>query len=255
MTVMNGGGAPPRDSACVTAPTTAMVLAAGLGTRMRPITERLPKPLVPVAGRPLIDQVLDRLAAAGVREAVVNVHHLADQIEAHLSGRQVPRIRISDERDGLLDTGGGIVRALPMLGPGPFYLANTDSLWIEGARPLLGRLAEAWQDDRMDGLLVLAPTVTASGYGGTGDFLLDTAGRLTRRPERTTAPFAYTGVAILSPRLFDDAPNGRFSLNLLFDRAIATGRLHGLRLDGLWMHVGTPSAIAEAETMIENSVL
>jgi MurNAc alpha-1-phosphate uridylyltransferase len=255
MTLMNGGGDAPPATASATPPATAMVLAAGLGTRMRPITERLPKPLVAVAGRPLIDHVLDRLAAAGVRDAVVNVHYLADQIEAHLSGRQVPRISISDERGELLDTGGGIARALPLLGPRPFYLANTDSLWIEGARPLLARLAEAWRDDRMDGLLVVAPTVAASGYGGTGDFLLDTAGRLTRRPERTTAPFAYTGAAILSPRLFDDAPEGRFSLNLLFDRAIAAGRLYGLRLDGLWMHVGTPSAIAEAETMIENSVL
>lgn len=259
MTSMNGGGStnpaisPARDP--IAAPATAMVLAAGLGTRMRPITDRLPKPLVPVAGTPLIDQVLDRLAAAGVRDAVVNVHYLADQIEAHLSGRQAPRVVISDERGELLDTGGGIARALPLLGPGPFFLANTDSLWIEGARPLLDRLAEAWSDERMDGLLVVAPTVTASGYGGTGDFLLDTEGRLSRRPERITAPFAYTGAAILSPRLFEGAPAGKFSLNLLFDRAIESGRLFGLRLDGLWMHVGTPAAIAEAETMIENSVL
>lgn len=243
----NGTGAP--------RPRTAMVLAAGLGTRMRPITETLPKPLVPVAGKPLIDNVLDRLADAGVETAVVNVHHLAGQIEAHLKGRRRPRIVISDERDRLLDTGGGIAGALPALGPAPFFLVNTDSIWIEGARPLLDRLAEAWDPGRMDGLLVLASTVASSGYGGSGDFLLDAAGRLIRRPERTTAPFAYTGAGILSPALFNGAPEGPFSLNLLFDRAIEAGRLHGLRLDGLWMHVGTPAAIGEAEQMILDSAM
>ena len=234
---------------------TAMVLAAGLGTRMRPITETRPKPLVEVAGRPLIDHVLDRLAASGVGRAVVNVHYLADQIEAHLKDRASPQVTISDERDQLLETGGGVVHALPALGSGPFFLLNTDSLWVEGARPLLGRLAEAWDDTRMDALLVVASIVSTSGYSGIGDFLLDADGRLSRRPERITAPFVYTGCGILSPRLFKDAPEGPFSLNTLFDRAIEAERLFGLRLDGLWMHVGTPEAIPEAEQMIFESAM
>jgi N-acetyl-alpha-D-muramate 1-phosphate uridylyltransferase len=236
-------------------PAAAMVLAAGLGTRMRPITETIPKPMVEVAGRPLIDHVLDRLAEAGVERAVVNVHYLADQLETHLGSRRRPAITISDERGGLLDTGGGIVRALPALGDGPFYLLNTDSMWIEGARPLLDRLAAAWDPAQMDGLLVVAATVMSSGYFGPGDFLLDGTGRLERRPERITAPFAYTGCGILSPALFEEAADGAFSLNLLFDRAIDAGRLFGLRLDGLWMHVGTPQAIAEAERLIAESAM
>lgn len=236
-------------------PDAAMVLAAGLGTRMRPITETIPKPLVAVAGRPLIDHVLDRLADAGVARAVVNVHYLAGQIEAHLRGRTRPEIIFSDERDLLLETGGGIARSLPLLGPDPFYLLNTDSIWVESARPLLDRLAEAWDPDHMDALLVVAPTVVSSGYSGTGDFLLDAAGRLSRRPERITAPFVYTGGAILSPALFEDAPEGPFSLNVLLDRAIEAERLFGLRLDGLWMHVGAPEAIAEAEMMISESAM
>lgn len=236
-------------------PDTAMVLAAGLGKRMRPITETIPKPLVEVAGKPLIDHVLDRLADAHVARAVVNVHYLADQIEAHLRDRTGPAITISDERDELLETGGGIVRALSALGPAPFYLLNTDSLWIESSRPLLERLAEAWDDARMDALLVVAPVVTSSGYAGDGDFMLGPDGRLGRRPERLMAPFVYTGSGILSPRLFEGAPEGRFSLNVLFDRAIEVERLFGLRLDGLWMHVGAPQAIAEAETMIAESAM
>jgi MurNAc alpha-1-phosphate uridylyltransferase len=236
-------------------PEAAMVLAAGLGKRMRPITETTPKPLIEVAGKPLIDHGLDRLAEAGVSRAVVNVHYLADQIEAHLQGRAAPQIEISDERDLLLETGGGVVHALPKLGSGPFYLLNTDSLWIDGARPLLDRLAEAWDDERMDALLVVAPIVATSGYFGIGDFLLDTEGRLSRRPERVTAPFVYTGCGILSPRLFENAPEGPFSLNLLFDRAIEAERLYGLRLDGLWMHVGTPEAIGEAEMLISESAM
>ena len=236
-------------------PEAAMVLAAGLGTRMRPITETIPKPLVEVAGKPLIDHVLDRLAEAGVARAVVNVHYLADQIEAHLKGRAAPAITVSDERDRLLETGGGVAKALPLLGPDPFYLLNTDSLWIESARPLLDRLAEAWGDARMDALLVVASVVASSGYGGAGDFMLEPDGRLGRRPERLMAPFVYTGSGILSPRLFDGAPEGPFSLNPLFDEAIEAGRLFGLRLDGLWMHVGAPSAIAEAELMISESAM
>lgn len=251
MTV-NGTG---RGAAPDTAPKTAMVLAAGLGTRMRPITDKIPKPLVEIAGLPLIDRALDRLSEAGVARAVVNVHYLADQIEAHLAQRTAPKVEFSDERDDLLETGGGIAKALPLLGPDPFYLLNTDSMWVDGARPLLDRLAERWDGARMDALLAVAPTVASSGYSGTGDFLLDADGRLSRRPERITAPFVYTGIAILSPTLFEATPDGAFSLNVVFDAAIATERLFGIRLDGMWMHVGTPPAIAEAEAALAESAL
>jgi len=236
-------------------PGTAMVLAAGLGTRMRPITETLPKPLVEVAGRPLVDHVLDRLAEAGIGRAVVNVHWLADQVENHLKGREAPEILISDERESLLETGGGVAKALPLIGDKPFFLLNTDSFWMEGARPLLDRMASAWDDSRMDALLVVAAIVATSGYSGSGDFLMDAEGRLSRRPERITAPFVYTGCGILSPRLFETAPDGAFSLNVLFDQAIEAERLYGMRLDGPWMHVGTPDAIEEAERMIFESAL
>jgi N-acetyl-alpha-D-muramate 1-phosphate uridylyltransferase len=230
-----------------------MVLAAGLGTRMRPLTDDRPKPLVEVAGRALIDHVLDRLAAAGVTRAVANVHYLADMLEGHLAKRACPAVSISDERAQLLDTGGGIAKALPLLGDGAFYLANSDSIWIEGAQSLLDRLAGTWEDSRMDALLAVAPTVGSVGYGGSGDFLMDAEGRLVRRAESRQAPFVYTGIGILSPRLFANAPRGVFSLNLLFDRAGAAGRLFGLRLDGVWMHVGTPLAIAAAEEALAAS--
>lgn len=252
---MNGSGTHRPGTVPDRGPDTAMVLAAGLGTRMRPLTETKPKPLVEVAGRPLIDHVLDRLAEAGVDRAVVNVHYLAGQIEAHLKDRRHPRVEFSDERALLLETGGGIVHAMPKLGDKPFFLLNTDSLWIDGTRPLLARLAEAWDESRMDALLVVASVVATSGYFGNGDFLLDAEGRLSRRPERITAPFVYTGCGILSPKLFDGAPEGPFSLNMLFDRAIEAERLYGLRLDGLWMHVGTPQAIGEAERMILESAM
>lgn len=255
MTVNGTARTASRDEAPKTAPTTAMVLAAGLGTRMRPITDTIPKPLVAIAGLPLIDRALDRLSEAGVTRAVVNVHYLADRIEAHLAGRTAPRVAFSDERDGLLETGGGVAKALPLLGPDPFYLLNTDSMWVDGARPLLDRLAERWDGERMDALLAVAPTVASSGYSGTGDFLLDSDGRLSRRPERITAPFVYTGIAILSPALFKTVPDGAFSLNVVFDEAIAAERLFGIRLDGIWMHVGTPPAIAEAEAALAESAL
>jgi MurNAc alpha-1-phosphate uridylyltransferase len=235
------------------APRTAMVLAAGLGKRMRPLSDTIPKPLVQVGGRALIDHCLDGLARAGVQTAVVNVHHLAERIEAHLAGRTAPRIVISDERDALLETGGGIKRALPLLGPDAFLLRNSDSFWLEGVRPNLDWLANGWDEARMDALLMLAPTVTAVGYAGAGDFVLDKNGRLSRRPERTVAPFAYAGAAILHPRLFADTPDGPFSLNLLFDRAIASGRLHGVRLDGTWINVETPAAVRTAEVAIAAS--
>lgn len=235
-------------------PSRAMILAAGLGKRMRPVTATLPKPLIRVAGKPLIDHALDRLAAAGVDTAVVNVHYLAPLLEAHLARRdKPPRIVVSDEQGELLETGGGIVKALPELGDAPFYLMNSDSFWIEGPRPNLDWLAAGWDDERMDALLMLAPTVASIGYPGPGDFLMDKNGRLARRPERTIAPFVYSGAAILSPRLFRDAPAGAFSLNLLFDRAMAAGRLFGVRMDGIWLHVGTPEAIREAEHSVQES--
>ncbi|HMN85873.1 MAG TPA: nucleotidyltransferase family protein [Bauldia sp.] len=230
-----------------------MVLAAGIGKRMRPLSATVPKPLIEVAGRALIDHALDRLATAGVDRAVVNVHYLADLVQAHVRWRKRPEVVVSDERKALLDTGGGIAKALPLLGEDAFYLLNSDSFWIEGARPNLDWLASAWNDETMDGLLLLAPTVRAVGYSGRGDFRLDTSGRLTRRTEREVVPFAYSGAAILPPRLFADAPAGAFSLNLLFDRAIEAGRLHGVRMDGLWLHVGTPDAIGWAEMTIADS--
>ncbi|MCC2113298.1 MAG: nucleotidyltransferase family protein, partial [Hyphomicrobiales bacterium] len=201
-------------------PSTAMVLAAGLGKRMRPITATMPKPLVEVAGRSLIDHVLDRIEETGIGEVVVNVHYLADLLEVHIGKRRTPKITISDERDLLLDTGGGIARALPQLGDDPFLIANTDSLWIEGPRGNLARMIDAWDDSKMDGLLLLASTVSSIGYDGRGDFQADGQGRISRRTEGRIAPFVYTGAAILHPRLFDGAPDGPFSLNMLFDKAI-----------------------------------
>ena len=234
-------------------PRAAMVLAAGFGERMRPLTERMPKPLIAVAGKPLLDHVLDRLAAAGVERAVVNVHYLADQIERHLAGRTAPSIAISDERGQLLDTGGGVVKALPALGTEPFLHVNSDTLWIDGVRPNLVRLAEAFDPARMDALLLLAPTADSIGYAGRGDFAMAADGRLSRRAEREIAPFVYAGAAILRPQLFEGAPVGPFSLTRLFDRQAEAGRLYGLRLEGVWMHVGTPDAIALAEAAISAS--
>jgi MurNAc alpha-1-phosphate uridylyltransferase len=236
------------------APRTAMVLAAGLGERMRPLTDRMPKPLVPVAGKPLIDHVLDRLAAAGIERVVVNVHYLADMIEGHLKGRTRPQILISDERQALLNTGGGVVKALPTIGAEPFIHVNSDTIWIDGVKPNLERLAGAFDPATMDALLLLAPVADSIGYAGRGDFGMASDGRLTRRGEREIAPFVYAGAALLSPKLFKDAPAGAFSLTALFDRAAAVGRLHGLRLEGVWMHVGTPEAIKQAEAAIAASV-
>src|SRR5688572_14947438 len=231
----------------------AMVLAAGLGTRMRPLTDRLPKPLVPVAGKALIDHVLDRLADAGVTKAVVNVHHMADAIEKHLKGRTRPQIEISDERGELLDTGGGVVKALKLLGDAPFFHINSDTMWIEGVTPNLGRLAAIFDPAEMDAVVLLAATATSIGYEGRGDFAMAPDGRLKRRAEREVVPFVYAGAAVLSPAMFADAPKGAFSLNRLFDRAIDAGRLFGLRLEGTWMHVGTAAAIKAAEAAILRS--
>jgi MurNAc alpha-1-phosphate uridylyltransferase len=232
---------------------TAMVLAAGLGTRMRDQTQAKPKPLVEVGGKTLIDRVLDRLAEAGVTRAVVNVHHFADLLLAHLGQRGRPRIEISDERAQLLNTGGGIVRALPMLDGKPFLLANSDSIWIEGASPNLARLVAGYRERDMDAMLLLAPVAGAVGYSGAGDYAMSAEGRLTRRAEREIAPFVYAGAAVLHPRLFANAPAGAFSLTKSFDAAEQRGRLYGLRLDGTWMHVGTPEAIRSAEDAIRRA--
>lgn len=232
----------------------AMVLAAGLGTRMRPLTETLPKPLVEVNGRPLIDHVLDRLAQLQVEEAVVNLHHHADLLEAHLKAYSgPPRVVLSDERDALLETGGGVRRALGHFGDAPFFAINSDTIWIEGMRPNLARMESVFDPERMDVLLLLASTALSIGYDGPGDFLMDAEGRLTRRPERVMAPFVYAGAAILKPGLFADTPEWAFSLNRIFDRAREADRLFGIRLEGTWMHVGTPDAIAAAEDAIRRS--
>jgi MurNAc alpha-1-phosphate uridylyltransferase len=233
---------------------TAMVLSAGYGERMRPLTLNMPKPLVTLAGRALIDHVLDRLAAAGVETAVVNVHYLPDQLEAHIAARagRPPKTILSDERALLLDTGGGTKKALAKLGAGPFFIHNSDSVWSEGATPALPNMLRLWDASRMDCLLLLAPLSTSIGYNAHGDFGMAPDGRLTRRGERQVVPFAFAGVSLCEAKLFDDAPDGPFSLNLLWDKALAEGRLYGVRLDGRWMHVGTPDALAEAEASFEH---
>jgi MurNAc alpha-1-phosphate uridylyltransferase len=226
--------------------TSGMVLAAGLGLRMRPITERMPKPLVAVAGRTLLDRALDHYAAAGLARAVVNTHYLADQIAAHVKGRPRPAIVLSHEPD-LLETGGGVLKALPLLGEAPFFVANSDAFWLDGPMPALSRLARAWNDAAMDALLLVATIPGTLGYEGRGDFTMDGAGRLQRRGESRIAPFLFTGVQILHPRLFAGAAPGKFSLNRVYDKALAADRLYGLRHDGAWYHVGTPAGLAAVE--------
>ena len=225
-------------------------MAAGLGTRMRPLTNDRPKPLVMVAGKALIDHDLDRLVAAGVKRAVVNLHYKADMLKAHLAGRRDIEIVWSDETGELLGTGGGIVRALPLFDGKPFFILNSDSIWIEGVSPALTRMMEFWDETRMDGLLLMASMVTAMGYEGRGDFVLDAEGHVARPDEDAVTPFAYPGVQIVHPRLFTDAPKGAFSTNVVWDRAIAARRLFGTRLDGVWIHVGTPQARDEAEAYL-----
>jgi MurNAc alpha-1-phosphate uridylyltransferase len=226
-----------------------MVLAAGNGMRMRPLTDRTPKPLITVGGKPLLDNVLDRLAAAGVETAVVNVHHLADQIERHVAGRRKPRIVISDERANLLDTGGGVVKAMPHFGSASFFVINSDSIWVENTPALPAMLAQ-WDESRMDGLLLLADMPTAIGYDAQGDFILRPDRHVVRARGNTGAAYAYPGVQIVHPRLFAGAPQGAFSTNIMWDRAIAAGRLFGSVLDGTWIHVGTPEARDEAEAAL-----
>jgi N-acetyl-alpha-D-muramate 1-phosphate uridylyltransferase len=232
-------------------PRNAMVLAAGLGTRMRPLTDTMPKPLVRVAGKPLIDHVLDRLVDAGVEKAVVNVHHFAEQLIDHLEKRTQPRIAVSDERGLLLGTGGGVRKALPELGERPFFHINSDTIWIDGAKSNLIRLADTFEPETMDVLLLLAPTKGSVGYSGRGDFAKASDGRLSRRGNRNAVEFVYAGSAILRPALFSDVPQGEFPLTDLFDLAARKGRLFGLPLDGLWMHVGTPAAVKEAEAAMQ----
>jgi len=222
----------------------AMVLAAGKGLRMRPLTEHMPKPLIPVAGRSMLDRAFDRLDEAHVRHRVVNVHWLAEQIAAHLANHA--GVILSHE-DVLLETGGGVANALPLLGEGAFFVCNADTIWLDGARPALARLAETWDDARMDALLLLQPVAEAFGYDGTGDFNRADDGRLGRRGDGAHAPFVFSGVQILHPRLFDGAPRGAFSLNILYDRAERAGRLFGLVHDGAWLHIGTPETLAAAE--------
>lgn len=233
-------------------PKSAMVLAAGLGTRMKPITDSLPKPLVKVCGKTLLDHGLDALNRAGIENIVVNVHHHANLIEDHLAKRG-QNIVISDEKAELLNSGGGIVHALDKLGEQEFLVLNADSFWLEGCSPNLTRLCDAWNTEHMDILMLLSGMTTAVGYEKAGDFYMDGEGRLSRREEGQTAPFAYVGAAIIHPRIFEGAPKGAFNLNILFDKAIESGRLFGIRMEGLWLHVGTPEAILEAEEAIAKS--
>jgi MurNAc alpha-1-phosphate uridylyltransferase len=221
---------------------------------MRPLTDHMPKPLVQVAGRSLLDHVLDKLGNAGVSEAVVNVHYLPDQIIDHVATRTKPRVIISDERDEVLETGGGVVKALPLLGHEPFFHVNADTLWIDGVRPNLARMADAFDPERMDILLLMAPTTSSIGYGGRGDYEMLPDGALRKRKEHQVVPFVYAGVAIMSPAQFADAPSGKFSLTKMFDRANEQERLFGLRLDGVWMHVGTPDAVQAADEAFLESV-
>jgi MurNAc alpha-1-phosphate uridylyltransferase len=227
--------------------TRAMVLSAGLGTRMSRAGSALPKPLVELDGKALIDHVLDRLAASGVTRAVVNVHHQADRIEQHLRRRVSPEILVSDERAALLDTGGGVKKVLPWLGADPFFIHNCDAVWVEGVGSNLERLIAAWDGSRMDCLLLLAPASSSIGYHGRGDFTFASDGRIRRRAEAEFVAFVFAGVSLAHARLFEESPSGAFSLNAVWDRAIATDRAYGVRLDGIWMHVGTPEALAQAQ--------
>jgi N-acetyl-alpha-D-muramate 1-phosphate uridylyltransferase len=235
--------------------TAAMIMGAGLGLRMRPLTADRPKPLVMVGGKTLIDHSIDRLVAAGVTRIVVNLHYRGEMLRAHLARRGDAEIIFSDETDQLLDTGGGVVKALPLLAPSPFFVLNSDSIWVESAIAALPAMIEDWDEARMDGLLLLANMHTAMGYEGTGDFVLTAEGRIARARDHAGLPAcAYPGVQIAHPRLFERAPDGAFSTNLMWDRAIARGRLFGTMLDGVWIHVGTPEARDEAEAYLRAPV-
>lgn len=225
----------------------AMVLAAGFGVRLRPITDTTPKPMVKVLGRTLIDRTIDRLIDGGVQSIVVNTHHLGEVVHQHLKKRDDIEILFSQE-DPILETGGGIAHALPMLGDQPFFVCNGDTLWLNGSQNAVKRLLRHWDDEKMDALLMLHSTVDAYGYSGMGDFCVDPLGLLTRRPESEVSPYLFTGLQILHPRLFKDAPQGAFSLNVLYDKAMENDRLYGMVHDGEWFHIGTPDALDEAES-------
>ena len=229
---------------------TAMILAAGMGKRMRPLTASQPKPLVRVAGKPLIDHALDRLEDAGVSKAVVNVHYLADALEAHIAGRAAPAVTISDEREELLETGGGMLKALPRL-PDPFFSLNSDNIWLDGPSSAFHDLSNRWNPDEMDALLLVVPHARAVNFSGAGDFHMDPLGRLRRRISGRIAPFIYTGIQLVSHRLMREAPEGAFSTNLLWNRAIEEGRLFGASFTGQWFEVGTPEAIAPTEAALQ----
>ncbi len=230
----------------------AMIMGAGQGTRMAPLTDDKPKPLVLFMGKPLINHSLARLTAAGVEEVIVNVHAHADLLEAHLKKISSPKIVISDEREELLDTGGGVKKARPLLGDDPIITFNSDSVWIEGRRPTLTRMMDVWNPETMDALLMIASATNTIGEVRRGDFTMEPDGRLVRREERTVAPFMYAGVQIINPTLFDDGPEGPFSTNLIWDKAIERGRLFGLRMEATWMHVGTPEDLADAERFLRD---
>lgn len=228
-----------------------MVLAAGLGLRMRPLTDRIPKALIEIGGRSMLDRAIDALEAQNVEQVVVNAHHLASVLEAHIAARRSPRLRLCIEAERK-ETGGGVAAALPLLGPGPFFVINGDVLWRDGPSPTLADLAAAWDDERMDGLLLLHPVATAPGYAGRGDFLLAESG-LVRRPRGAAAPLIFAGIQILHPRIFAEGPTGAFSLNVIYDRVIARARLYGIVHRGAWCHVGTPSDIPLAEALLSRS--
>lgn len=235
-------------------PKTAMVLAAGLGKRMRPLTASRPKPLIEVAGRPLLDHVVERLKAAGVEKVVVNVHYLAGAVEAHLAKYSCGLdVAISDERALLLETGGGMVKAAPLIDCDPFLVVNSDNLWIDGPADTLKLLASHWDGSKMDALLLLVPHAKAENHAGRGDFHMDKTGRLRRRERSYVAPFVYTGIQMVSKHLLEDAPEGPFSTNLLWDRAIEQGRCFGAVHQGLWFDVGTPQSIKATELTLEDA--
>jgi MurNAc alpha-1-phosphate uridylyltransferase len=232
-------------------PEAAMVLSAGLGKRMRPLTVTRPKPLVEVAGRTLLDRVLDHIRAAGIGRVVVNVHYLADAVEAHLAARdQDLDLRISDERSLLMETGGGVLQALPLIDADPFLVVNSDNLWVDGPVDAISLLADRWDPAAMDALLLVVPLARAACHSGPGDFHMDPVGRLSRRRPGRIAPFVFTGVQIVARRLFDDPPAGPFSFNVLWNRAIAAGRCYGVVHQGLWFDVGTPPAVRATEDML-----
>jgi len=229
----------------------AMVMAAGLGLRMRPLTLDRPKPLITVGGKAMIDHTLDRLVAAGVELAVINLHYFGDMLRAHLAKRRDIEIRYSDESDAVLDTGGGVVKALPHFEGEPFFVLNSDSIWVEGYSSALPTLTRLWDGDRMDGLLLLSAMVSSLGYEGwRGDFRLSATGHVSRVPDRIISPFAFPGVQLVHPRLFENPPARIFSTNVMWDRAIAKERLYGARLDGVWLHVGSPQARDDAEAFL-----